>query len=331
MTYAPSDISVVIPVGNGSPLARKVLAAIATAAPPPGEVIVVNDRVADGSLAGVTDGGLARVIANGGPRGPAAARNAGARVARGPLILFVDADVFVRPDVFARLAAAYGDDGADAVLGVEAEAALPNLPSRYKNLWMRYTYLRLPRAVDLFYTSCASVKKDVFLAAGGFDEGYTRPSVEDTAFGRALAARGAAVVLEKSIEVEHRKIYNASAVIVAAFRRAAALTRCVLRIGRRPGGNRTSVPTAYILATPLAVLLFVELACVPFAPAAGAAAFGATLAVFYLLNGGWVAFLAARGAPLLFWAFLFLPLESAAGFAGGAWGALSFYLLRSKY
>jgi len=332
MAYEPSDISVIVPVGTGSRLVAEVVRVLLAADPPPGEVVVVDDRVADGSVAGLPRAEGVRLVANDGGPGPAGARNAGARAARGPLLLFVDADVFVPPDIFARLAAAYGE-GVDGVVGVEAELAGGyNFASQYKNLWMRYTYLVLPRLVDLFYTSCASLRKEVFQAVGGFDEGYARPSVEDTAFGRELASRGAQIVLDKTIEVEHRKTYaGVGEVLRTGFRRGVALARCIWRQGRRGGGNRTSVPTSYIWALPLPSLFAVWAAWAAWEVRLAAAGAAATLAAIYLLNIKWLAFLARRGLGLALAALAFLPLELAVSFAGGVWGSVSYFLLRRRY
>lgn len=322
-----------MPVGNGAALAAAAARTALAAKPPPGEVVVVDDRVTDGSLATLPESDRLRVVPNDGGPGPAAARNAGARAARNDVLLFVDADVFVPADIFERLAAAYGD-GVDAVLGVEAElATLPDFASKYKNLWMRFTYLQLPARVDLFYTSCASIKRDVFLAAGGMDEGYKKPSVEDTAFGRTLAARGVRVFLDKGIEVEHRKLYSKVGALTTAFRRGAALARCILRMGRRrgAGGNRTSVPTSFILSLPAPALFLLWAALAPFAWEWAALGAGATLVAVYALNFRWLAFLARRGAVMALGALAFLPLELAVSFAGGAWGTASYFLLQRRY
>jgi hypothetical protein len=332
VAFKPSEISVVVPVGNGSALVGDVVRALVEASPRAGEVVVVDDRVKDGSLDAVRADGRVRVVRNERGPGPAGARNAGARAARGPLLLFVDADVIVPPDLFARLAAAFGER-VEAVVGVEAEAAPPNLASRYKNFWMRYTYLILPREVDLFYTSCASIRKEVFVAAGGFDEGYTRPSVEDTAFGRTLAARGTRVVLDKTLEVEHRKKYTSWGVLRAAFQRGAALSRCILRMGRRrgAGGNRSSVPSVFIASLCAGALFPAWAVAAAFYWPAAVAGAAATLGAIYLLNVKWLAFLARRGAGLALWATAFLPLEVIFALTGGGWGTASYYLLRRRY
>jgi hypothetical protein len=328
---AAAEVSVVIPVGTGSPYAAEVVAAVLRTSPGPAQVVVVNDRVADGSLAALPADARVQVVRNDGPPGPSAARNAGARAARCPYLLFLDADVFVRPDICARLARAFAA-GADAVVGIEAEVAAPNLASRYKNLWMRYTYLKLPRRIELFYTSCAAVRRDLYVAVGGMDEGYRSPSVEDTAFGRTLAARGARIVLEKEIAVEHRKTYTPGRLLVTAFRRGAAMGRCILRLARRGvEGNWTSVPTTFVISLPFAALAPLWWAAAPWSVAVAAAGCAGSLAAVYVLNLGWLSYLASREPRLLFWALPYLPVELAAGFAGGGWGTLSYLFLRRRY
>ena len=80
------------------------------------------------------------------------------------------------------------DGDVDGFCGVQAaEMRHRDLVSQYKNLWMRWTYLRQSGDVPLFYTTAAAIRRDAFLRVGGFDVGYATPNVEDTAFGQKLA------------------------------------------------------------------------------------------------------------------------------------------------
>ena len=89
----------------------------------------------------------------------------------------------------------------DAICGVQsAEMRHQDLVSQYKNLWMRWTYLRQTGDVPLFYTTAAAIRRDAFLRVGGFDEGYATPNVEDTAFGQKLARMGMSVRVQPALE-----------------------------------------------------------------------------------------------------------------------------------
>jgi len=283
-------ISVVIPVGNGSAMLGDVLRHIATCDPPPYEVIIVNDHVNDDSLYSVTEYenapfSLLVVPNRENVRGPASARNTGAKATTGDVILFIDSDVMLPRAFFARLSDDFSGTGvtaelkarvkdalratgdkhdenvhssefvpdADAVLGIQSrDTILRNAASVYKNHWMRFTYLRPEGPVHLFYTSGAAILRDEFLKNPGFDEGYVTPSVEDTAYGRELAKSGVTVYIDKKLDYEHRRKYDSWGVLITDYKRAAELARLILREGQGDRSNKSSVPTRFILSMPLA-------------------------------------------------------------------------------
>ena len=86
-------------------------------------------------------GSSPRKAASGRPR-----RNLGARAAEGDILFFIDSDVMLRPDSIDRLVRRFADGDVDAVCGVQAaDMRHRDLASQYKNLWIRWTYLRLDR------------------------------------------------------------------------------------------------------------------------------------------------------------------------------------------
>ena len=74
------------------------------------ELIVVDDGSTDDTTAVATALADRVVRVPDGPRGPGFARNLGANEARGDILLFVDADVVVHPEVLARVAARFQQD-----------------------------------------------------------------------------------------------------------------------------------------------------------------------------------------------------------------------------
>src|SRR5690349_13632135 len=88
------SLSVVVPVRDGGRDFERCLQRLRDSALSDFELIVVDDGSTDDSAALALSAG-ATVIRIPTPRGPAAARNLGARAARSSLVFFLDADVAV--------------------------------------------------------------------------------------------------------------------------------------------------------------------------------------------------------------------------------------------
>ncbi len=253
-------ISVIMPVYNAERLLGECLAALRSSEHAAYEILIVDDSSTDRSREIATAAGC-RVIPSGGRLGPAGARNRGVAEAGGDVLFFVDSDVMVRPDTIGRLAETFrADPTLDGVIAVQAPAMrFRNICSRYKNLWMYYTYVRRAgEDVPLFYTTAAAIRRQAFVDSGGFDLNYRDPNVEDTDFGQSLARQGYRVRVLPALEVEHVKGYDLRGLLRTDFLRSMSLARLKLRKRADTMGNDTSVPTGYIVSVPLvavAVLL----------------------------------------------------------------------------
>ncbi len=202
---------VVVPVRVREPRHREdlaaCLAALGAADPPPHEVVVVDDGSAPPVSLTREESLCARPLAAP-PRGPASARNTGA-AALDPacdVVVFVDADIVVPPDAFARLAEAFVRwPDAAAVWGtVTAAHPHPGVVSRYKNLSHRHFTLQNPARTRHLTSMLVAVRREVFDAVGGFDTTWDTVSVEDVELGRTLHAAGHAVYLDHDLAAEHR-------------------------------------------------------------------------------------------------------------------------------
>jgi hypothetical protein len=129
-----------------------------------------------------------------------------------------------------------------------------DLVSQYKNLWMRWSYSRKTGDVGLFYTTAAAIRRDAFVRAGGFDQSYGNPNVEDNAFGQKLAQLGIRVRVDPALEVEHVKRYSFAGLLRTDFLRAMSLTRLALRERHDLSTSHTSIPPSYMVSVPLATL-----------------------------------------------------------------------------
>lgn len=308
----PSSISAIIPAHNAARTLPAVLTALTSTDPPPLEIILVDDGSTD-NTAQIASSFNVRLLSINPGVGAAAAKNRGAQAARGDILFFTDADIIVPPETFALLAEDYAVDQRDGVVGLlDQDISAQDWASQFKNLWMNFTYARLESAssLGLFYTSAASIRRDVFSKTGGFDENYHGASIaEDTEFGQRAWGQGIRLSLDPRLRVVHLKAYTVSGVLREDFRRARALT--LMRLRKRGQPFYTSVPAFYQLAVPviyislfflwlaliLPHLLWLGIACV-------------ALILFYALNAPFIAFLArARGLGFAAKSMLFLPFD----------------------
>lgn len=143
--------------------------------------------------------------------GPALARNLGAARATADVLVFIDSDIVVHPDIFRRIRAAfYVDPDLTAVLGSYDDGPQdPSAVSAFRNLLHHYVHRTQPGPTTTFWTGLGAVRRDAFEAVGGFDaERFTVPSIEDIEFGRRLFASGARIDLDPRVQGTHLKHWS---------------------------------------------------------------------------------------------------------------------------
>ena len=227
-------MSVVIPVRNGGDSFVKCLESVSRTLPPPGEVIVVVDGGEDNSWS-VAQRSMAKVIREPVPGGPAKARNRGSREATGKILLFIDADVTVPSSLIGRVAEIFErDPDLSAVIGsYDDDPEATNFFSMYKNLLHHFTHQNSNSRASTFWGACGAIRREVFLAVGGFDESYSKPSIEDIELGYRLTRVGHKIRLEKSLQIKHLKRWGFCSLLRSDFFcRALPWTRLILRDGR---------------------------------------------------------------------------------------------------
>lgn len=216
------SISVIIPTYNRRELVRRMLNQLARQDVPTAdfEVIVSDDGSRDDTRTMVDSfaGRLRLTYHYQEDRGMrvSLARNCGARLARAPLLLFVDAGAMMGPDFVRRHLAAHADPAARQAVAGYAWGYNPEFPpgpvlakalsliSPQKVLErfgenpaltdIRHVELakygfdleRVPLPWRHFYTINCSLRAQDFWAAGGFDESFAKWGIEDQEFALRL-------------------------------------------------------------------------------------------------------------------------------------------------
>ncbi len=206
------QLSVVVPFHRNLEYLGRCLAALSAAGAslPRGVFLREVVVVADGAQHDPTDVALANgatVLAIEGPCGPAVARNRGAAITSGDILVFVDSDVVVGHQSLARLAARLAaDPDLTAVFGAyDEDPADPGFLSRGKNLAHSFVHRRSAGEARTFWAGLGAVRANVFARVGGFDERFARPSVEDIDLGYRISASGGRIRLDAAIQGQHLK------------------------------------------------------------------------------------------------------------------------------
>jgi len=205
--------SVIVPVYNGAATIEPCLDALAqqSSSPECYEIIVVDDGSTDNTSQVVTQWGkrhpqIRCQQLRQSNTGPAAARNRGAQVAQGSLLLFTDADC--RPcttwiETFAQVFAA--DATISAAMGTYAgDQQTPAASFAQLEFEERYVGMQARATIDLVATYSAAFRRDVFLKEEGFDPSFPKANNEDVEFSYRLSQRGYRMVFVPAAAVAHR-------------------------------------------------------------------------------------------------------------------------------
>jgi GT2 family glycosyltransferase len=227
-------ISIVVPAYNNAGDLLECLAALSRSAPADSEILVVDDASTDDTSARTEAAGF-RVLRRSANGGPGAARNDGARAARGQILLFVDADVVVAPDAIDRVLRAFAADAQLAALfgSYDIGPRDPGVISRYWNLRHHFVHQHGNPNASTFWAGCGAIRRAVFEAIGGFDVArFPRPSIEDVELGYRLRAAGYRIRLDKDLQATHLKRWTFFSVLRTDInQRAIPWARLVMESG----------------------------------------------------------------------------------------------------
>jgi GT2 family glycosyltransferase len=327
---ATISVSIIVPVWKGGDGFGECITAAAAAVRPPHEIIVVADGEGDGVWRKAKAMGI-RVIELPATGGPARARNAGAKAARSPILFFVDADVVIPSNALEAILDIFaGDPGLAALIGSYDDApAQANFLSQYKNLFHHYVHQHASPEASTFWGACGAIRREVFLALGGFDENFRQPSIEDIELGYRMRDAGYRIRLVPTLQVKHLKRWEALSLIRTDFLQR-AVPWVELFLGRKSVVSDLNLGNAY-KASIVISFLFCGTAALAVVRWMNFVAVGTLLACFVAINWPLFQFFCKKRGPRfalgsVCWRFVY-DLYSGAGFV---YGALRFVLHHNR-
>lgn len=280
-------ISIIIPVHNAGSMLSQCLRAVFSSTFTNFECVVVDDGSTDQSNALARQFPVTLFELEGGPHGPAQARNMGAEIAEGEILFFIDADVNIYPDTLSKIADAFDrEPQLDALFGsYDGSPAESGFLSQYRNLLHHFIHQRGRKEASTFWSGCGAIRRTVFLEAGGFDvERFSRPSVEDIELGYRLISAGHRIRLAKDIQVKHLKQWTLWNMLKTDIFRRAFPWACLIFEHKNLPNDLNVNATQRVSAFTVLGLLIVGLRYLGYANFISLPLFAL---IFMLVMGGW--------------------------------------------
>lgn len=327
-------VSVIIPVKNGKATLGNCLRSIRRSYYKNFEIIVVDDHSTDGS------GEIARsykctVIDVSEGKGANNARNVGAASAKGEIFMFVDADILIERETMLGIIETLEEDSIDAVVGIyTAKHRHESFISQYKNLWVRYSYIKSPPAIDWLFGSISGIKRDAFNRLGGFNvELLAKHGHDDIELGKRFAQQNFRIELNMDIEVEHLKRYTIRSFIKNEFNRSMGFAELAIRFNETAKSLKqgfVNVYPSFVISTLISVFIL-TLLILYFIQIIPISWFLVPLGLYVFLNLRFLNYLEqVRGIFAMLVMIPFLFLDHLVCFAGSVVGTLRGIFTRSK-
>ncbi len=213
-------ISLIVPIYNASTTIKECLFAISNQTINNFEVILVDDCSTDNTAKVIQKYKFKKIYLNK-HGGASRARNIGANNSTGDTLVFIDADIVLKPDSIENIVLSLSKPDTDAVSGIYTKnVPRGNFFSQFQNLFLIYRHSKLPEFTTFIFSSFCAVNRNAFENVGGYNE--KMHYYEDVEVGNRLTQNGYRSRVDASIEVTHLKHYSHLSLLCDYFRKAAA-------------------------------------------------------------------------------------------------------------
>ena len=213
-------ISIVGPAYNSGKTIGECLSSLLNQTKKPYEIIVVDDGSEDRTKDIVRKFKNVTLLKQK-HKGPAVARNIGAKRARGEILLFTDSDCIPDKDWVSEMTKPFKNK---EIVGVQGryETKQKGLIARFTQLEIedRYDRMRKFETIDFVGSYSAGYRKRTFIEFNGFDESFPTASGEDPELSFKLSKANHKMVLNDKAVVYHNHVSSLRAYLRQKFWRA---------------------------------------------------------------------------------------------------------------
>ncbi len=258
-------ISVIIPVYNVEKTIDECLSSLLNQTRKPDEIIVVDDGSNDRTKE-IASKFKNVIFLEKEHKGPASARNFGAKKAKGDILLFTDSDCTLEKNWVSEMTKPFKNN---KIVGVQGryETKQKGMIARFVQLEIEDRYDRMKKFenIDFIGSYSAGYRKRIFLEFGGFDESFPTASGEDPELSFKLAKSRKKMVFNEKAVVYHNHVDSLQAYLKQKFWRAYWR---VLLYRKHPGKikNESYTPQNLKLQIILFYLFVLSLLFSPFIP-----------------------------------------------------------------
>lgn len=161
------------------------------------ELIVVDNGSSDGTVGVAAAYGASTHICP--SRNISSLRNTGAQYSRGNFLVFIDADIVMKPDYLQKAIMHFDDPLVGAVTGLQM---IPDNSSWVAKTW--YLQRSSRQDVQTVYWAASGnmiIRRELFLSVGGFSEDLI--TCEDVDLGEKIRRQGYSICFDRNVQVEH--------------------------------------------------------------------------------------------------------------------------------
>ena len=223
-------ISIIIPVYNASLTLKECLDAIFDSNFKDFEVIVVSDNSTDDSVK-IAKQYQCKIIELTENKGPAFARNSGAKISKGDILIFIDSDVIINKGSLISVADNFLDKEINVIQGIYShEPTYKNLSTQYQqSFYCYYSWHANIKYTSSLITNCFAIRKNIFNEVQGFNTNIKSATSEDEEFGYVLIEKGYKILILREFKGEHRVNYDIKKIIKRNFAIYIDTTKSYLR------------------------------------------------------------------------------------------------------